>query len=72
MGTKLKGRRLGEKSRKNFALRASLETAALASVSLVFDGVWKRWMDAQAMVGISKYCGTEKHSQALELNPLYC
>lgn len=34
MGIKLKGRKLGEKSRKRFALWASL-----VSVSLVFDGV---------------------------------
>lgn len=39
MGIELKGRRLGEKSRKCFALLALLEHAALVSASLVFDGV---------------------------------
>ena len=71
MGIKLKGRRLGEKSRRHFALWASLEAAARASVSPVFDRVWEWRMDAQATAGISKFCGTEKHSQALDLNPLY-
>lgn len=55
---------------KVFCQWASLKTAALTSVTLMFDGLWERWNDAQAMAGVSKFCGTEKHSQALDLNPL--
>lgn len=53
MGIKLEGRRLGKKSRKHFALCASLEAAAAAYVSLGFDRVWRDgWMLRLVLVNI--------------------